>query len=174
MLDNFVKPGVALASQFIEIFQILEEIARFLDESVTRRHSKLKLFLSAPYEQDRARALSERLRDAVFVLIAATALEPKRSSSCTGSGNENKHARDIDCTSVPNTSLYRDPSDWELSSQRGFGAVAIVFGTTTLYGDCLEGFADFKYQARAAKLKSSHVLEGAVVRERIAGISWPL
>ncbi|KAJ7912513.1 hypothetical protein B0H13DRAFT_538947 [Mycena leptocephala] len=82
MLNNIVEPGVALAPQFIEILQVLDEIARFLD-SVTHKRSKLKLFLAAPHEQDRARALCECLRDAVQLgfFQAVAALDPKRSSN---------------------------------------------------------------------------------------------
>ncbi|KAJ7911583.1 hypothetical protein B0H13DRAFT_2009250 [Mycena leptocephala] len=103
MLNNIAEPGVASDPQFIEIVQVLEEIARFLDESVTRKRSKLKLWLTAPHEQDRARALSERL---LFVLIrglfqAVTALDPKRSLSCA---RPDEQAYDTDRT-VPSSQL---------------------------------------------------------------------
>ncbi|KAJ7911585.1 hypothetical protein B0H13DRAFT_2009256 [Mycena leptocephala] len=84
MLNNIVEPGITLDPQFIEILQVLEEyeIARFLD-FVTRKRSRLKLFLTAPHEQDRAKALCDRLRDAVQhgLFQAVIGLGPKRSSS---------------------------------------------------------------------------------------------
>ncbi|KAJ7912512.1 hypothetical protein B0H13DRAFT_2327237 [Mycena leptocephala] len=102
MLNNIVEPGVALAPQFIEILQVLDEIALFLD-SVTRKRSRLELFLTAPHEQDRARALCDRLRDAVQhgLFQAVIALDSKRSSSRV---RPDEQASDTDRT-VPSSQL---------------------------------------------------------------------
>ncbi|KAJ7640448.1 hypothetical protein DFH06DRAFT_1430369 [Mycena polygramma] len=78
--------GDPMSPQCMEILQILEEIRCFLDtaDSVTAqypRRKRLRLWLVAAREQDRARTLSERLRDTVSVLIAATALDLRQSST---------------------------------------------------------------------------------------------
>ncbi|KAJ7629533.1 hypothetical protein DFH06DRAFT_1338418 [Mycena polygramma] len=76
VIEDLVEP---MPPHSMEILQILEEIRCFLNAAdlVTTkspRRKRLSLWLIAAREQDRARALSERLRDAVSVLQTANTL----------------------------------------------------------------------------------------------------
>ncbi|KAJ7640441.1 hypothetical protein DFH06DRAFT_1216022 [Mycena polygramma] len=76
VIEDLVEP---MPPHSMEILQILEEIRCFLNAAdlVTTkspRRKRLSLWLIAAREQDRARALSERLRDVRSVLQTTTTL----------------------------------------------------------------------------------------------------
>ncbi|KAJ7640451.1 hypothetical protein DFH06DRAFT_627771 [Mycena polygramma] len=88
--------GDPMSPQFMEILHILEEIRCFLDsaDSVTAkpaRRQRLRLWLIAAREQDRARALSERLRDTVSVLIRPLLWTSNYFQHKTNGGKTSQH-----------------------------------------------------------------------------------